>query len=55
MPRTTLDLLFRFLRQNEGALSKRAREREFAKLTEGEVAEIEQIYAEEIVSATRAL
>lgn len=48
MPGNTLDLLFRFLRQNGGALSKRAREREFAKLTDEEAAELEQIYAEEI-------
>jgi hypothetical protein len=44
MPANTLDLLFRFLRQSDGRLSKRAREREFAKLTEDEVARIEAIY-----------
>jgi len=48
MPQVTLDLLFRFLRQNGGALSKRARERQFAPLTDAEAAEIETIYAEEI-------
>jgi hypothetical protein len=48
MPQATLDLLFRFLRQNEGVFSKRAREREFAPLTDAEAAEIETIYAEEI-------
>jgi len=48
MPKNTLDLLFRFLRQNGGRLSKRAREREFAKLTDEETTELEQIYAEEI-------
>ena len=44
MPDNTVDLLFRFLRQNKGALSKRAREKEFAKLTDKEVSEIEAIY-----------
>jgi len=48
MPSNTLDLLFRFLRQNGGTLSKRAREREFDKLTDEEAAELERIYAEEI-------
>ena len=46
-----MDLLFRFLRQNEGALSKRAREREFSPLTDAEAAQIETIYAEEIAGA----
>jgi hypothetical protein len=45
MPDTTVDLLFRFLRQNDGRLSRRAREREFAELTEDEVAKIEATYA----------
>jgi Fic/DOC family len=45
MPDGTLDLLFRFLRQNQGVLSKRGREREFAKLTDDEVAKIEVSYA----------
>jgi hypothetical protein len=44
MPDRLLDLLFRFLRQNDGRLSKRAREREFAALTDEEVARIEGIY-----------
>ena len=34
MPDRTVDLLFRFLHQNEGTLSKRAREQEFASLTD---------------------
>ena len=46
MPDRTVDLLFRFLRQNDGRLSRRAREREFAELTEDEVARIEATYAE---------
>ncbi|PZU68700.1 Fic family protein [Sphingobium sp.] len=45
MPDRLLDLLFRFLRQNEGRLSKRAREKEFAGLTEAEIERIEGIYA----------
>jgi hypothetical protein len=44
MPDNTLDLLFRFLRQNNGALSKRAREKEFAALTDDEVGKIEASY-----------
>jgi hypothetical protein len=45
MPDGTLDLLFRFLRQNKGTLSKRAREKEFAALTDDEVAKIEASYS----------
>ena len=44
MPERTIDLLFRFLRQNGGTLSKRAREREFSALTEAEVQQIEGAY-----------
>jgi hypothetical protein len=46
MPRRTLDLLHRFLRQNNGLLSARAREKEFAKLTPDEVVRVEALYAE---------
>ena len=46
MPERLLDLLFRFLSQNDGKLSKRAREKEFAALTEEEAARIEVIYSE---------
>ncbi|MFN7103001.1 MAG: Fic family protein, partial [Pseudorhizobium sp.] len=46
MPDRIMDLLFRFLRQNDGTLSKRAREREFAGLTDAEAAEIQAIYIE---------
>lgn len=46
MPRSTLDLLHRFLRQNDGKLSARARTKEFAKLTVEEVAHVEALYAE---------
>jgi hypothetical protein len=45
MPDRTADLLFNFLRQNDGALSKRGRDKEFAKLTDAEIAQIESAYA----------
>jgi len=45
MPERTVDLLFRFLRQNDGRLSKRAREHEFRALTAEEIARIEATYA----------
>ncbi|MEX0740337.1 MAG: Fic family protein [Pseudohongiella sp.] len=44
MPERTLDLLFRFLQQNDGALSKRAREKEFGALTDAETAHIESLF-----------
>jgi hypothetical protein len=44
MPQRTLDNLFGFLRQNGGRLSRRAREREFAALTDEEVRSIENAY-----------
>ncbi|WP_158972209.1 Fic family protein [Chachezhania sediminis] len=46
MPDRTQDLLFRFLHQNAGRLSDRARAREFAALTEEEATRIEAIYAD---------
>ncbi len=46
MPDHTLDLLFRFLHQNEGRLSERAREREFEALTDAEAERIERLYGE---------
>ncbi len=39
-----VDLLIRFLNQNNGKLSKRARDKEFSKLTEDEVQAIERKY-----------
>jgi hypothetical protein len=45
MPDRTIDLLFRMLHQNDGRLSKRARQREFAKLTDDEARKIEEVYA----------
>jgi hypothetical protein len=46
MPDRVLDLLYRFLRQNGGKLSKQAREKEFAALTDSEAVRIEAIYAD---------
>jgi hypothetical protein len=46
MPDRTIDLLFRFLHQNEGLLSIRARAREFDELNDEEVKRIEHIYQE---------
>jgi len=44
MPDATIDLLFRFLHQNGGKLSKRAREGEFAKMTDQDVLVAEDAY-----------
>ena len=44
MPDHTIDLLFRFLHQNAGHLSRRAREAEFAKMTDKEVSAAEAAY-----------
>ncbi len=46
MPDRTIDLLFRFLHQNGGRFSKRARAREFSQLTKAEVKTLEEAYAE---------
>lgn len=48
MPSGTVDLLHGFLRQGDGRLSKRAREHEFAVLTEDEVLRVEALYADSI-------
>lgn len=50
MPTATIDLLFRFLRQNDGRLSARAREREFRALTDDEIGRVGAIYEEELGS-----
>lgn len=47
MPERTLDLLFRFLHQNGGRLSQRARSFEFEELSDAETKRIEGIYREE--------
>jgi len=44
MPDKTVALLIGFLQQNDGNLSKRAREKEFRQLTDEEVSNIESIY-----------
>jgi len=44
IPDRQIDLLIRFLNQNSGRLSKRAREKEFNKLTESEMTTIERKY-----------
>jgi Fic family protein len=44
MPNSRLDLLWRFLRQNEGNISKRARAQEFSQLTDDEVGQIEKAF-----------
>ena len=46
MPDNLVDLLIRFLSQNDGKLSKRGRAKEFEKLTEKEIQAIEIKYAE---------
>jgi Fic family protein len=46
MPARTVQLLHRFLEQNGGRLSKRARSDEFAALTDDDVTRIEQLYSE---------
>ena len=48
MPNRTMDLLFRFLSQNDGKFSKRARDREFSELTEGEIERIEGLYGDSL-------
>lgn len=44
MPDSKIALLVRFLEQNDGKLSKRAKDKEFAALTESEIEEIEEKY-----------
>ena len=46
MPDKLVDLLIRFLTQNNGKLSKRARKHEFSRLTDAEVKAIELKYEE---------
>ena len=44
MPDKMVALLVRFLGQNNGAISKRAREKEFKELTDNEIQQIEKQY-----------
>ena len=46
MPGNLIDLVCHFLSQNDGRLSKRARQGEFALLTAGEVERIEKVYSD---------
>lgn len=46
MPDPKMNLLFRFLNQNSGRFSKRARENEFSNFTSREIASIEELYAQ---------
>ena len=46
MPDKTVALLVRFLEQNEGHLSKRAKMKEFSALMENEIIQIEKLYRE---------
>jgi hypothetical protein len=46
MPDKTVALLIRFLAQNNGRFSQRAKEKEFATITEKEVTNIEEAYTE---------
>lgn len=50
MPEQTIDLLFRFLHQNGGRLSRRARSRELKELTDVEAERIEGLYHESFAS-----
>jgi len=55
MPNTKLDLLWRFLQQNDGKLSKRARSKEYSRLTDQEGAQIERIFAAVWIAVRDAL
>jgi Fic/DOC family len=46
MPERLIDLLFRFLSQNDGRLSRRARAEEFSALTDQETRRVEAIYSQ---------
>ena len=50
MPNQTIDLLFRFVHQNGGKLSRRARQNEFSLLTDEEVSAVEAAYQESFTS-----
>jgi Fic family protein len=51
MPDRTIDLMVRFLRQNNGKFSKRACEKEFKELSAAERQELETLYAEYFTDA----
>lgn len=52
MPASTIDLLFHFLKQNDGRLSKRAKEKEFSALENNEIEYIEKTYADILRDST---
>jgi len=54
MPQRLADLLFRFLHQNGGHLSNRARGKEFVALTDDEVERIEEIYRQTFGAGSKA-
>lgn len=54
MPERTIDLLFLFLQQNGGTLSRRAKANEFRALAEVEVAKIERAYAGTMITDLEA-
>jgi hypothetical protein len=53
MPDSTFDLMMGFLRQNQGHFSQRARSKEFAQLTDDEVASIERTYQDLLLELDR--
>ena len=55
MPERVSNLLFRFLRQNGGRLSRRGRTREFAQLTDEEIDRVEELYRETFGDESRAV
>ena len=55
MPERVSNLLFRFLRQNSGRLSRRGRTREFAQLTDEEIDLVEELYRETFGDESRAV
>jgi Fic family protein len=54
MPNQKIDQLHHFLRQGKGRLSKRARTKEFAALTDAEIAQIEGLYSDSFVKLDHA-
>ena len=50
LPDTRIDLIIKFLDQNKGKLSKRKWQKDFDELTEEEISQIEEYYAEIFVS-----
>ena len=54
MPARIVQLLHRFLAQNDGRLSKRARTDEFAALTDDDVARVEQLYRQHFMEQSEA-